>query len=268
MKCIHCGEEIANDSVFCEHCGHRIKNHKFWIGIIIGMCLTIIAAIVINRIGCCGDDTNSIIQDSSNYVNEEKGREQMADSSVVYKNKSFVPDGKILYNGISYGQCNHGTLVEPKEKVLIQAYSPLRIEFVYICANKKGMARLSLIDGDNRVVASQEIMLQTWGFDPPLVNLDSFDIKEPGLYYLQLSEYGNVKVHSGRIVNSDEFSLFYQFDYEHYCKADIADKKADELLFRIEGINSDEMDRAAFTKPFVMGYFYNVGFRKLVEIEK
>jgi hypothetical protein len=26
MKCPHCGKEIANDSVFCEYCGEKIKN--------------------------------------------------------------------------------------------------------------------------------------------------------------------------------------------------------------------------------------------------
>lgn len=27
MKCKHCGAEIANDSVFCEYCGKRLKCH-------------------------------------------------------------------------------------------------------------------------------------------------------------------------------------------------------------------------------------------------
>jgi predicted nucleic acid-binding Zn ribbon protein len=47
MKCPKCGKEIANDSVFCEFCGTKVKHTSQWVGKndIIIYCLLILIAL-------------------------------------------------------------------------------------------------------------------------------------------------------------------------------------------------------------------------------
>lgn len=51
MKCKHCGEEIANDSKFCEFCGKKVKRKKKWpwiVGVSAIISVVIVVFFVIN----------------------------------------------------------------------------------------------------------------------------------------------------------------------------------------------------------------------------
>lgn len=286
MKCHYCGREIPEDSVFCEFCGKKQKRHRqSGVIILLALLLFLLLAIggairmfnsqnnlfpgnseeCIDTIDCHLIENSTIVKPQDVLITKEG--ENVEPQKYEFDSTSLgtqvLPEGNVVYSGISYGQCIYGQLVEPKDKVLIHSFAPVQIESVYICAKKWTDATISLLSQDGEVIVSQRISVPTWGFNPPLVKLESFNIIKPGYYYLVLSDYNDLKVYLGSIVDQHEFSYFYQHNYERYCSPE-GDIPSKELLFRIEGIDGDHSGESTFSKPFRMGFFYNIGVRRII----
>ena len=83
MKCPNCGKEIANDSLFCEFCGAKVKKAaKKWVPWVAGILAFIVSFVVVSVL-LDKDDSSKSISRAEQCVREVEAATSAADLDAI-----------------------------------------------------------------------------------------------------------------------------------------------------------------------------------------
>lgn len=141
MKCVKCGNEIANDSLFCEYCGERIKSSvwqycKSHVKTIFAICVLFI------NVGFCLLALNSIDNDSF----QERSTGLTYEENVAWE----FPVGNATYSGYVFHDPDKGKVPHTigVAKITDGEYEGSIYDGEFNMGKMEGRAKYTLSNGD------------------------------------------------------------------------------------------------------------------------